>query len=102
MREAGWEARAAKNPMRRLVKWIIWGIVGIMILSVYYGLSVAPHYMAQRNKEFRAESLANQATRIIREEKESQFRSCIRTAAGQVGVASNAQIEKCKQQFLSE
>lgn len=49
----------------------------------------------------RSMSMEDKANRIIKEERETQFRQCLRDAAGQVGVATLSQESKCKEKFLN-
>jgi len=50
----------------------------------------------------RADVKESRANKIIRDVKEENFRQCLRDASGQVGVASKAQMDKCKQKYLDE
>lgn len=88
--------KANKNRSGGLVRYaatiVIIGVIGSMAWTAFdkfiqYG---------------RADVKESRANKIIRDVKEEQFRSCLREASGQVGVASTTQIDKCKQKFLDE
>lgn len=50
----------------------------------------------------RGMSMEMKANAIIKEERETQFRQCLRDAAGQVGVATLAQENKCKERYINQ
>lgn len=102
MNEASWDERARLNPWswRKIV--VVWTILLSLLGGIMYGIHCLPGYIEKRSKEMREQSLMDQAHAMLQTEKENNFRSCIRAAAGQVGVATNTQIEKCKQQHLDK